>query len=31
MRRKFIFFAPIAIVGFAAFIALGGWVVMSLP
>jgi len=30
MKRKFIVFAPIAIVGFAAFIALGGWVVMSL-
>jgi len=30
MGRRFMLFAPVAIVGFAAFIALGGWVVMSL-
>jgi hypothetical protein len=28
--RKFLFFAPLAIVAFAAFVAVGGWVVMSL-
>ena len=31
MRRgRWLFFAPIAVIGFAAFVALGGWVVMSL-
>jgi hypothetical protein len=28
--RKFLFFAPLAILAFAAFIGVGGWVVMSL-
>lgn len=28
--RRFMFFGPLALVAFAAFIALGGWVVMSL-
>lgn len=29
-RKRLIWIAPLAILGFAAFIALGGWVVMSL-
>ena len=29
-RRRLIWMAPLAIVGFAAFVSLGGWVVMGL-
>jgi len=30
MRRRWIFFAPLAIVGFALFIGAGGWIVQQL-